>query len=501
MTLASYNSDTKEIEWFKNFNIQLPEMTEEVKTFWEALGKDPDIKITAEHSFLEITDDLDVADNTFKNFIRTTRETGTVYKTSEEALAGYQSYLKSSGKAAQFANLKTKALSASMKVFSTIGWMAIAALTANIIGKVVEGFDNWIHRVDTANDAMETAVDVYQSAQNELENINKQLEEQDLRINELLAKDKLTYAEEDELEKLQKITKELLIQQDIEERSAKQASKEAAEKAVKAYRTQYGDYEITKDNMEEELAYIAEEGRFPIPQNKNDVIGNIAAYIRSAELLASAQNKYNEAVKNQEDTAWLGSDVQFYTDMASDYEDIIDNNISDLIDKKNALEDEYNKAIEKKEQSVSPLTTDENETIETYESIANAIRLIYEYTNPSAWNNMEIENIFNSVGIEKTKDELIAMAKAGELAPENIAKNFPKLYNAIRKSELILADGQTAAQAFFEEINACADASDSLETDIPSASPLPHHLPTQQPAQTCAGLSPISISGNFYNGP
>lgn len=202
-----------------------------------------------------------------------------------------------------------------MKVFSTIGWMAIAALTANIIGKVLEGFDNWIHRVDTANDAMETAVDVYRSAQNELENINKQLEEQDLRINELLAKDKLTYAEEDELEKLQKITKELLIQQDIEERSAKQASKEAAEKAVKAYRTQYGDYEITKDNMEEELAYIAEEGRFPIPQNKNDVIGNIAAYIRSAELLASAQNKYNEAVKNQEDTAWLGSDVQFYTDM------------------------------------------------------------------------------------------------------------------------------------------------------------------------------------------
>lgn len=222
MTLASYNSDTKEIEWFKNFKIQLPEMTEEVKAFWEALGKDPDIKITAERSFLEITDDLDVADNTFKNFIRTTRETGTVYKTSEEALAGYQSYLKSSGKAAQFANLKTKALSASMKVFSTIGWMAIAALTANIIGKVVEGFDNWIHRVDTANDAMETAVDVYRSAQNELENINKQLEEQDLRINELLAKDKLTYAEEDELEKLQKITKELLIQQDIEERSAKQ---------------------------------------------------------------------------------------------------------------------------------------------------------------------------------------------------------------------------------------------------------------------------------------
>lgn len=125
ITLASYNSDTNEIEWFKNFKIQLPEMTEEVKTFWDALEKDPDVKITNERSFLEIADDLGVADNTFKDFIKTTKESGTVYKTSKEALAGYQSYLQSTGKSLTLADIKTKALSASMKVLSTIEWMAL----------------------------------------------------------------------------------------------------------------------------------------------------------------------------------------------------------------------------------------------------------------------------------------------------------------------------------------------------------------------------------------
>lgn len=155
--LASYNSDTDEIEWFKNFKMQLPEMTEEVKTFWDALEKDPDVKITNERSFLEIADDLGVADNTFKDFIKTTKESGTVYKTSEDALAGYQSYLKSTGKAAQFADLKTKALSASMKVLSTIGWMAISYGISLVVEKAIKGVDYLIHYEERQAEAYKKA--------------------------------------------------------------------------------------------------------------------------------------------------------------------------------------------------------------------------------------------------------------------------------------------------------------------------------------------------------
>lgn len=470
ITLASYNSDTKEIEWFKNFKIQLPEMTEEVKTFWDALEKDPDVKITNERSFLEIADDLGVADNTFKDFIKTTKESGTVYKTSEEALAGYQSYLQSTGKEAQLTSIKTKALSASMKVFSTIGWMALFTAATWAISKAAEGIDNWIHRVEKANDAMDSAVDEYKTVQSELESINTELEDQEKRIDELLAKDKLTYAEKGELEELQKITKELLIQQDIEAKRAERASKEAAQKTVDAYKTQYGKHDVTKDDLQDKFDHVETTGIFPLAEDENDVTGNIAAYIRATELLTESQEKYNKAVENNEDTRWLEDDVQRYTDIVSSYEDQIENNISDLQEKRIALEEEYAKAIEKSATGTSPLTTDEKETIETYESIASAIRLIYEYTNQSGWNDMEIQSILNSEGIEKTKDELLTMAKSGELTPETIS-SYKNLNKAIEVSEIFLKNGQTAAQAFCDEMNAWAEAKNDLDSDFSNEMP------------------------------
>lgn len=385
-------------------------------------------------------------------------------------LQGYQSYLQSTSKAAQFASIKTKALSVSMNVLSTVGWMAIFTAATWVISKTAEGIDNWIHRVEKANDAMDSAVDEYKTIQSELESINSELEDQKKRIDELLAKDKLTYAEKGELEELQKITKELLIQQDIETKRAERASQEVAKKTVDAYKTQYGKHDVTKDDLQDKFDHVETTGIFPLAEDENDVTGNIAAYIRATELLTESQEKYNKAVENNEDTRWLEDDVQRYTDIVSLYEKQIENNISDLQEKRISLEEEYAKAIEKSATGTSPLTTDEKETIETYESIANAVRLIYEYTDQSAWNNLEIQGIFNSEGIEKTKDELVEMAKAGELTPETIA-GYKNLNSAIENSEIFLKNGQTAAQAFCDEIYACAEAKDDLnsgnDTELP----------------------------------
>ena len=45
---------------------------------------------------------------------------------------------------------------------------------------------------------------------------------------------------------------------------------------------------------------------------------------------------------------------------------------------------------------------------------------------------MEIANIFNTNGIEKTKEELIAVAKSGELTRETI-EGYTNLNNAINE--------------------------------------------------------------------
>lgn len=110
---------------------------------------------------------------------------------------------------------------------------------------------NFINVSMRLKDAMDSAVDEYKTVQSELESINTELEDQEKRIDELLAKDKLTYAEKGELEELQKITKELLIQQDIEAKRAERASQEVAQKTVDAYKTQYGKHDVTKDDLQD----------------------------------------------------------------------------------------------------------------------------------------------------------------------------------------------------------------------------------------------------------
>ena len=60
----------------------------------------------------------------------------------------------------------------------------------------------------------------------------------------------------------------------------------------------------------------------------------------------------------------------------------------------------------------------------------------HEYTDQNAWNDMEISNILHTEGIEKTREELIAMARAAKPTPEAIA-GYQKLKEALQNSGLI----------------------------------------------------------------
>ena len=308
-----------------------------------------------------------------------------------------------------------KAASIGLQAASIIGNMILFTAIAKGIQLATTAIDNWIHRVEKANEAMQDAVGEYESAKSSLENINSELAEQNKKINELLSKDKLTYTEKGQLEELQGITRELLLQQDIEQKRAEKASKDAASKAVDAYNKQYGKYDISREELNEKSENARISGIFPIVDSTNDITGNIVAYIRSTEILTEAQQNYEESLKSGIDTKYLDDDIQNTIDAVNQYSEILNENISDLQQKRLALEDEYNRAIEKHENGIN-LTSYEQETISTYKSIYDAIKLIYEYTNKNDWNNMEISSIFNTEGIEKTKEELISMYKSGELS-------------------------------------------------------------------------------------
>lgn len=361
--------------------------------------------------------------------------------------------------------LAGKAGSMATKAISTLGNMAAFAVISGVVQLAATAIDNWIHRVDRANEAMQEAVSEYETTKSNLQNINSELEENKQRITELQAKGPLTYVEKGELAELQEITKELLLQKDIEERRAAAASKKAAEKTIDAYDEQYGIGEISQDNLDDEIESQELMGTSYMSVGEEDVVGNLAALQRAKDKQSQRQQDYDKAKNNGEDTKWLESDLQMSIDEVDEIEARLDSSIADLQEKRMALKEEYQKAMEKKDLGEEPLTSFEQNTIQSYDSITDSLKLLYEKTDPNAWNNMAFADIFETEGIEKTKEDLIEMAKLGTLTTESLS-DCPNLYNAILDNDLLRQDGQTIAETFLDQILGLAEAEEKLNGSI-----------------------------------
>ena len=452
---VQYNSENNNWEtWIDLFKNKIPEASDEAKKALDDIQKNLSKGFILD-SYDEFINSNNLADESLINFLKDTN-----YGTKD--LDNFKKYLKETSKATSaFSDFTKKAGSAIKSLGADLASMAVMWAIGEIISLVAKGVDNFVHKVEKANEAMASSISEYETAKSDLESINSELAEHNKKLDELSSKDKLTYAEKGQLEELQEITKELMLQQDIAERNAERASKEAADKTVKAYETQYGKYDVTKEN----ISNLTSQENFPMPNGTDDISTNIAAYIRATEKFNESRRELQSALRIGNDTEWLEYDVQHYTDIIEETRGLLDDNISDLQEKRLALEEEYNKAIEKRKNDLTPLSSSEQAIIDSYEAIYDSIKLVYEYTNQNDWNDMELANIFNTNGIEKTKDELIAMAKAGELTPETIS-GFKNLNKAIQDSELFLKDGQTAAGSFCEEIYALVKVSDELSESL-----------------------------------
>lgn len=103
--------------------------------------------------------------------------------------------------------LAGKAGSMATKAISTLGNMAAFAVISGVVQLAATAIDNWIHRVDRANEAMQEAVSEYETTKSNLQNINSELEENKQRITELQAKGPLTYVEKGSWQNSRKLQK------------------------------------------------------------------------------------------------------------------------------------------------------------------------------------------------------------------------------------------------------------------------------------------------------
>ena len=186
------------------------------------------------------------------------------------------------------------------------------------------------------------------------------------------------------------------------------------------------------------------------------------------KLLAEAENHYREALSSGQDTTWAESSLQSYIDMSEESRKILDQAIDDIFEKNLIMEEEYHKTVEKLSLSgETSLSSSEKDLLKSYEDSISALKMVYEHTDKSGWNKIEFSNLFNTKETKKIKEELIAMAKAGELTPETIG-GFQNLNNALQDADLLLENNVTKAQALCDYIYSAFTASkESADASVP----------------------------------
>lgn len=457
MLAVQYDSENDSWKtWISRIKSDIPEASQEAQDTFKKLKLELEQNISSENIDKWIQSNK-LADESLIDFLKDAK-----YGTKD--LDSYQQYLKNtSNETISFSNIVKKAGPVLKSFGASLISIGVNWAIGEIVGIAATAIDNFMNRVQYANDAMVESISEYESTKSGLEDINSELETQNKRIDDLLAKDKLTYAEKGELEELQAITQELLLQQDIEERRVARASKDAANATAEAYNKQYGN--VDGSHLQGMLDYMDTDGTFIIPSDENDIIGTLSSYIQGMELLEEAQKNYNQALKDGGDITTTSNSLQHYIDMTVEMKDVLNNAIDDIREKRLAMEDEYNKVIQKQNSTgSSSLTSSEKDLIQAYENSGSALRLIYSQIDRNSWNEMEMESVFNVKGIEKTKDELIEMVQAGTLTPDIIA-GYKNLNSAINNTDLFLEDGQTAAQALYDQIVALSGVMDYDEIE------------------------------------
>lgn len=315
-----------------------------------------------------------------------------------------------------------------------LGWLT---LLASGVFVAVKAYDIFTTSVEEQREAMENSVSEYEEAQTALSNTTTELENQEQAMDDLLAKEKLTYAEKGQLEELKQITAELRIQKDLNEKNVDKTKREAAIDASKLFKKQFGDYEISESKMDE---YRLDDRYHLLISDENDISGMLVGYERFMELRKQAFEEGDQY------------DIDHFTGLTDDLKESIFETAQELQTQKDAISDYYETL---KNTPYDSLTSEQKEVVDSYNSISNAIALIYKQLDPQTWNSMQLTDVFATERAEKTKEELIEMAKAGTLDEKTI-QSYTNLNKALEGSNLVLEDGKTAVSAFCDEIYAMA---------------------------------------------
>ena len=293
-----------------------------------------------------------------------------------------------------------------------LGWLTL--LVAGVF-TAVKAYDLFTVSVDEQREAMEESISAYETARSELSSITNELESNEKAMSELLAKDKLTFAEKGQLEELKEINAELRIQKDLQEKNVDKEKKNSAVEAAKLYKKQFGDYDISSKKIDE------------YEQNA-DLMGNNAILISDEDDISSMLAGYRQFIELREQAFKDGDqyNIDHFTELTGDIRENLFETAQELQTQKDAMSDYYNAL---KDIPYDNLTSEQKEVVDAYNETSEAILLIYKELDRATWNELQFSKVTQE--FSDTTQELQKLGKEGKVTAEML--NDPKYDAFIQK--------------------------------------------------------------------
>lgn len=355
-----------------------------------------------------------------------------------EKCNGSKMFLEDFEKALGGVDLKAKALTLGFNALSVAANMVASYLIAQAAAWTVTAIDNYIHRVEKAKETMEESIDTFQQSTSKVTELTDELKAQEEQIDALLAKDKLSYIEKSELENLKEATTEMKLQLALAEKQKQIDAEQAAEDTVKAYNKEFGKYEYSDKAIEdykERLKLSQSNAAYDLSQKEGDMAALIAVYQHLNDLKTE-----NIGINDE-----LADD---YAQQAKNVENTIYTQLQTLQNEQANLQ-------------LIPEDQLDKEAKQVLETIKYIQQEVWKIMDPNKWNSIQLDKVFDTEGLEVTKDDLVAMAKEGTLT-EDALRKMPNLQEALSGINLNIDETETNTSAMLRYIRSEVEEIDAL---------------------------------------
>lgn len=395
----------------------------------------------------------------------------------EQALAQLQSWKMVAANTGLTASTTTasnaiKGLGASLKALAVAHPILLAiTVTLGAIAGAVKIVDALTTSMKEQREAFENAQQDYTDACTKLDELKTKLSETTSRIAELIEKSNngtITLVEQAELDKLKLTNEELRLMVQNQEEVKKQKAKEASDEAYKTY--------IRENRMEADDTASKQEQYY---QASSDADGfHVGAFLdRASELsdfdyaIKANEQKLEEFQKqNEELQAQLNATSDESLKAQYQYSIDLNNNlISNYTNSNEKLkesaekmaEETFSDKIEKfeafKQTLMNSMNSDGTFNNPQYQAMWDDMQKkemdLYRYTGRSAeWNTVKLDSIIDDKSYQAIVDKLKTALNEGTLT-ENDIKGIDVLNDKLNDTDLILEDGQSAADIFIKYLN------------------------------------------------